>query len=79
MGKISRRSFEKDKELITQIGASYLDFTKKVNKFNKFMLSEIEKLQDRVAKLELISPHSQEQFVTKLEIENPVKLDKPLI
>lgn len=52
MGKISRKAFEKDAEITSELATSHVKFVDHVKKIHKYFMSEIEQLEDRISKLE---------------------------
>jgi hypothetical protein len=52
MGKINRKEFIKNSQIATETAFSHVKFIEHMKKLTKYMLAEIELLQDRVAVLE---------------------------
>jgi vacuolar-type H+-ATPase subunit D/Vma8 len=63
MAKISRKDFKKSTAIATETAKSYIEFVNQCKKIHKYLLSEIEKLQERVNALEG-KPKQEEQPLT---------------
>jgi hypothetical protein len=52
MAKISRKEFQKSSEASLETARSFVKFVDHSKKIHKYLLSEIEKLQERIKQLE---------------------------